>query len=170
MVAGSAVLLKVGPTLKLEQVAPSLFQLCFEDLQRWDFLCFSWQPVPMSDHSQCFFFFLFFFLCPLPLSLNQNFHFPSYQSGRQQVDFLIPLFTRLNTQLLQLHFLPKMLQPLTNLVASATPNPVYPCLSFTGEPRAGHSIQMWAKFRIVISISSATSYCLLLWISQAQNV
>lgn len=34
MVTGSTLLLKVGPALKLEQLAPSLVQLCFEDLQR----------------------------------------------------------------------------------------------------------------------------------------
>lgn len=91
MVAVSTLLLKVGPALKFEQPAPSLVQLHFEDLQRWDFLGFSWQPIPVSDQSDHGFSF-----SPLPLCFNQNFHFPSYQSGRQQVDSLIPLFTRLN--------------------------------------------------------------------------
>lgn len=91
--AGSILLLKVGPALKLEQRAPSLGQLCFEDLQRWDFLFFSCQPVPVSGQSLVLWGF---FPSSLPLSLNQNFHFPSYQSSRQQVDSLISLFTKLN--------------------------------------------------------------------------
>lgn len=79
MVTDSTLLLKVGPTLKLKQLSPSFVQLCFEALQRWDFLCFSWQPVPMSGHRHCCFFSLFF-SSSLPLCLSQNFHFPSYQS------------------------------------------------------------------------------------------